>query len=130
MTEDLRAARMECGQDKGEQGEGQNLPNDWRSVGADYGCTLDEGSLFITGEKLRFWNLMRSGMGGIVERELVLQAPGKNGNRQSQEYKTEPGEVRAIFAGSTHSVFSSYQFEYSGLAGRRLVLALSIHLIA
>jgi hypothetical protein len=130
MTEDLRAARMEGGQDKGEQGEGQNLPNDWRSVGADYGCTLDEGSLFITGEKLRFWNFMRSGMRGIVEGEFVLKAPSKNGNRQPQEYKAEPGQVRAILAGSTHGVFSSYQLDYSDLAGRRLVLTLSIHLIA
>jgi hypothetical protein len=52
---------------------------------------------------------MGRGVRGIVKGELVLEAPGKYGNRQPQEDKGEPGQVRTDFVRDAHSHRSSYQ---------------------
>ncbi|MDX6463617.1 MAG: hypothetical protein QOE55_7314 [Acidobacteriaceae bacterium] len=59
---------------------------------------------------------MGRGVGGIIKGKLVLEAPGKYGNRQPQEEKGEPGQVRTDFVCDAHSLLSSYQSSF-GFAG-------------
>jgi hypothetical protein len=55
---------------------------------------------------------MGRGVRGIVKGELVLKAPGKYGNRQPQEDKGEPGQIRTDFVCDAHSLLSSYQSSF------------------
>lgn len=84
-----RVAQTE--EEQGEQTKRQNLRDDWPSFGTAYEKTFHHGRLFIAGEQLGFRHLVGRAVGRIIEGELVLQAPGENGNRQTQEYKAEPG---------------------------------------
>lgn len=63
--------------------------------------------LLISREELCFWELVICGMFWIIQRNLILQAPGKDRNRQANENETESTKARTNCVRENHATLYS-----------------------
>jgi hypothetical protein len=69
--------------------------------------TFRRRGLLISREELCFWELVKCGMFWIIQRNLILEAPGEDRNRQANENETESTEARTNCVRENHATLSS-----------------------
>jgi hypothetical protein len=69
--------------------------------------TFRRRGLLISREELCFWELVKRGMFWIIQRNLILEAPGEDRNRQANENETESTEARTNCVRENHATLSS-----------------------
>jgi hypothetical protein len=69
--------------------------------------TFHRRGLLISREELCFWELVKCGMFWIIQRNLILEAPDEDRNRQANENETESTEARTNCVRENHATLYS-----------------------